>query len=396
MVLDGQVTDVLSRMDVSFHSQVAADHDAAKKPEPTNSKATGGTPLRYRIASAASLTSSKVGNGRPGVKESQGTPAPNGSLHGASMLERKLSRAMLSFRSESQLAEPHPADTLTASTVPVPGAVVPAGHAMNGSGSLQPPVDATCEVTLSPRSTATPVATPKKPIKWLAFLSHHKQDGGDAARVFVDTARRIFNAPPEDGGADANGTLSSISASLRDELIFLDSSNLSDLRRLLDHVEESANYILMLTRSALERPWVLAELVRAHKHGKRMLIICASWPGDESSPQGRGFKFPTHLDEAIDEWQEYYYESTLRSKAMSEASERESRFAKLLAGSLLFQRLKAKVAELLRNQQERPTNASTWVPERWEIVSNALKDSTTTFSRAISSWNFKPLAETEA
>ena len=189
MVLDGQVTDVLSRMDVGFHNQVAAaDPAVAKnKAESTNNKATNGTPLRNRMAS---LASSKVGNSRLGVKESQAGPTPNGSLHGASVLERKLSRAMLSYRSEAQLAEqPHLANPVAAqATVPIPVAVVPAGNGLNGrgNGSLQPPnaampIDATCAVTLSPRaSTATPVTTPKKPIKWLAFLSHHKQDGGDA------------------------------------------------------------------------------------------------------------------------------------------------------------------------------------------------------------------------
>jgi tRNA-dihydrouridine synthase len=218
--------------------------------------------------------------------------------------------------------------------------------------------------------------------------------------VFVDTARRVFamgNAP-----GDSVLPLSSITSILREELIFLDSSNLSDLRKLLDHVEESANYILMLTRSTLERPWVLAELVRAHKCGKRFLVINASWPGDEASPQGRSFKFPSHLDEAIDEWEEYYYESSLRSRAMKEASERQSRLEKMLAGSILFQRLKAKARELLRNQTERPANASTWEPERWDDalrvgLSSVWRDSRMTFTRAMSAFSFKPLpAENEA
>ena len=397
MVLDGQVTDVLSRMDIGFHSQ-----SVAGKPEPNGIKRRGDTnasPLRSRIASAASLAGSKVVHGR-GAKEHSPNSSPSGSLHAGSLLERKLSRAISSYRPEESSDAPAPAPA-QAVCVSIPASAPPAR--VNGAvddSSLQPPAalpvvaatqnGAERQVTLTPRAP-----TPKRPIKWLAFLSHHKQDGGDAARVFVDTARRIFRDTGETG-TDGIGLMSSISASLREELIFLDSSNLSDLRKLLDHVEESANYILMLTRSALERPWVLAELVRAHRHGKRMLVISVTWPGDESSPQGRGFKFPSHLDEAIDEWQEYYYESSLRSRAMSEASERESRFAKLLAGSVLFQRLKARVIEMLRNQQERPSNASTWLPERWEIVEKALKDSTSTFSRAINSMNFKPLSENEA
>lgn len=32
---------------------------------------------------------------------------------------------------------------------------------------------------------------------YLAFLSHHKADAGDAARIFVDTAKRLFEASAE-------------------------------------------------------------------------------------------------------------------------------------------------------------------------------------------------------
>ena len=406
MVLDGQVTDVLSRMDVSF---AATDAAPAKTAEHHKGKRRGdGTmiaslPLRNRIASAASMTTS--GRAAREHASTVSSPSPGASLHGAHALERKFSRAVLSDRVDETNASGAAAPT----PAPAPASATYASAevaALNGHWEVAaplPPAEGDAAVPLAwPTAVAsqnggeqrevtqTPRVVAKRPIKWLAFLSHHKQDGGDAARVFVDTARRIF------GGAEGGtATLSSISASLREELIFLDSSNLSDLRKLLDHVEESANYILMLTRAALERPWVLAELVRAHKQHKRMLIISVSWPGDETSPQGRGFKFPTHLDEAIDEWQEYYYESSLRSRAMSEASERENRLAKLLAGSLLFQRLKNKVLELLRNQQERPANASTWVPERWEL-SGVINDTRSTFSNALSAFNFRRLGANEA
>jgi len=194
--------------------------------------------------------------------------------------------------------------------------------------------------------------------KFLAFLSHHKEDGGDAARIFVDTARRVVG----DGGADAG------LAELSEDLIFLDSSNLSDLRKLLGHVEEAANYILLLTRCVLERPWVLAELVRAYKIGKHMIVINPSWPGDESSALGRSFRFPQHLDDAIDEWQEYFYEASLRKKAMDaiEGSSERGRFSalrRMLEGSVLFQRLKWAL-----QAQERPANPSTWVGERWDVI----------------------------
>lgn len=376
MVLDGQVIDALSRMDVSFAPTPTGG--AGDQGTPAHHSYNTSSPLRNRLANALGTNR----NTKDYTRE-MSRSGFNESVHGASKLERIFARSV---------------------------AEAPAGATAQHTPAVAPPTSSRADGARVPRfsapsaadnnltqkaagfaSTVDEGARQTKSTKWLAFLSHHKQDGGDAARVFVDTARRVFNAP--DGGA----TLAAISSSLQDDLIFLDSSNLSDLRRLLDHVEESANYILMLTRSTLERPWVLAELVRAHKCRKPMLIISATWPGDDSSPQGRGFKYPSHLDEAIDEWQEFYYESTLRSRAMSEASERHNRLEKMLAGSILFQRVKAKVAEWLRSQQERPANASTWLPERWAGLGNALHRSSVSITQAFTSFHFKPLlAENEA
>ena len=375
LVLEGQVTDALSRLDISFSSSGVVHASSAKQTKRATKRFgdyVTSSPLRARIATATSLAA----NGRA-AREQMSMP-PGNSLHGAHKLERKLTQA--AFMSNS-------ADNLAPAPEPAP--------AESASGMRHLPGVMATPSTESDRETTPTPRTSKKPIKWLAFLSHHKQDGGDAARVFVDTARRVFGAQSDLGSPGGMGTLSSIASSLQEELIFLDSSNLSDLRRLLDHVEESANYILMLTRSTLERPWVLAELVRAHQQGKRMLVISVAWPGDDTSPQGRGFKFPTHLDEAIDEWQEYLYESSLRLRAMSEASERESRLAKIIAGSILLQRLKTRLAELLRNQQERPSNASTWLPERWEL-SSMIQESGTGFTRAVNAFRFRALPENEA
>ena len=205
------------------------------------------------------------------------------------------------------------------------------------------------------------------PIKWLAFVSHHKQDCGEAARVFVDTARRVFGSiGDDDDGIDS-------------ELIFLDSNNLSDLRQLLDHIDQSANFILMLTRQSLERPWVLAELITAHNSGKPILVVATQWPGDDTSAQGRSFKFPQHLDEAIDEWQEYYFESRMREKFIEAAEEQDSWLGKLIASSVFLTLLKEfiqRIAQCLidscQGGTERPTNASSWVRDRWTIITEKM------------------------
>jgi hypothetical protein len=72
----------------------------------------------------------------------------------------------------------------------------------------------------------------RRPIQFLAFLSHHKEDGGDAARIFVDTARRItranriVNSEP-DSKLQKVHEMSNV---LGNNMIFLDST-VSDLAR---------------------------------------------------------------------------------------------------------------------------------------------------------------------
>ena len=378
IVLEGQITDILSRMDISFAMASAADSGAERvsfKPNPLEhldslppsppsaeqdeipTPKASKEPLMRHIASAFSGKSSakrdqtrekdKVSDSSVrGMFAESSTKASSKldvlsdpSTRGSRKLERALSHAF----------------TVQGGLPGQEGQGEEAAGATGGASSIMSAADAT-----SGRSEDGPIEGGPK---WLAFLSHHKKDGGDAARVFVDTARRVFSASDEDG---AGGTLSKVASKVNKELIFLDSSNLSDLSQLLNHVEESANYILMLTRSTLERPWVLAELVRAHQCGKRILVISASWPGDESSPQGRSFKL-AHLDEAIDEWQEFYYESTLRMRAMTQSSERSGPLAKMIAGSLFFQRVKENLKSWLhQTNTQRPANASTWMPEKWD------------------------------
>ena len=124
--------------------------------------------------------------------------------------------------------------------------------------------------------------------EYVAFLSHHKADAGDAARIFVDTARRLI-----DKRRSVSDAASKLLAPVRDretagrnwwdeggqlhipseKLIFLDSNNLSDLKELLKQVDKSANHLLMMSRQVLERPWVLCELVAAAKTGKPFHVI---------------------------------------------------------------------------------------------------------------------------
>jgi len=199
---------------------------------------------------------------------------------------------------------------------------------------------------------------------WLAFLSHHKSDAGDAARIFVDTARRIIEQAELEGAAHAKAdhldslellaslsssaaTLSSASATPPRQRrvsnvplgadatlpstmkrqstrrfsgvtkgptqVFLDSNDLTDLKQLISHVKSSANHVIMLSRATLERPYVLCELAVAYAHSKHITVVRVDWPGETDSLHGRTFSFPRHLDEAIEEWEEVAYFQRARS-----------------------------------------------------------------------------------
>jgi len=83
----------------------------------------------------------------------------------------------------------------------------------------------------------------------------------------------------------------------------LDSNNLKELWKLLDFVRASKNYILMLSRDTLNRPWVLAELCAAYQDGLHIVVVLIEFPGREKN--SKMFRFPRDLEASIAEWTEY-------------------------------------------------------------------------------------------
>jgi len=68
------------------------------------------------------------------------------------------------------------------------------------------------------------------------------------------------------------------------QLFFLDSTNLLDLRNLNQHIAESANYILLLSRATLTRPVVLVEVHRyTVKHLTVSRLTMLRLPSDQCS-----------------------------------------------------------------------------------------------------------------
>jgi len=136
-------------------------------------------------------------------------------------------------------------------------------------------------------------SSPENRKDFFGFLSHHKLDAGDAARIFVDNARKIAQDKPDQR---KYGKIENI--------MFLDSNNLKELDNLLTYVRASKNYLLLLSRDTLNRPWVLAELCAAHQDGCSMHSVLVEFPGREKN--SKMFRFPQDLDAAISEWTDYY------------------------------------------------------------------------------------------
>mmetsp|Transcript_55857 Transcript_55857/g.130731 ORF Transcript_55857/g.130731 Transcript_55857/m.130731 type:complete len:817 (+) Transcript_55857:69-2519(+) len=125
--------------------------------------------------------------------------------------------------------------------------------------------------------------------EFFSFLSHHKKDGGEVARVFVEGFKTQLVQKAEH---------QSVIQRFKDtNLIFLDSNNLRDLASLLPRVERTMNIVVLMTRQVLKRPWCIAEITRAFHAGRRIILVVVEWPDKKTDP--RAFRMPQDLDEAV-------------------------------------------------------------------------------------------------
>lgn len=136
----------------------------------------------------------------------------------------------------------------------------------------------------------------EKDAKFLCFVSHHKEDGGEVARLFVD---RLRSAMISSTDVVRSRAVSRVSA---EHIAFLDANNLKDLTALLDFVVYSQNLVVLLTRKVLTRPWVLAEIITAYTNKINFVCVLVDWTSRDDL---RRFRFPDHFDEAIDNWKKY-------------------------------------------------------------------------------------------
>ena len=115
--------------------------------------------------------------------------------------------------------------------------------------------------------------------KYAAFLSHFKNEAAAEARILKSDLVRTLRA--------------------REDQIFLDSDNLSDLRELLNCVVESDALILIYTNSVLTRPWCLLELVTAVQNNVPIITVRAAnvFAGDVNDIDGILSNLPAYLAE---------------------------------------------------------------------------------------------------
>merc|ERR1719326_2025616 len=93
------------------------------------------------------------------------------------------------------------------------------------------------------------------------FVSHHKADAGTEAVLMQEALERLLEFDPESPGRDMMAP------------VFLDSNDLVDLNDLRNHVESTANLLLLLTPEVLWRPWCLVEIVTAVQHGVNVVLV---------------------------------------------------------------------------------------------------------------------------
>jgi len=79
----------------------------------------------------------------------------------------------------------------------------------------------------------------------------------------------------------------------RERLLFLDSVELRDLDELLNAVRSSSNFVILLTKGVLTRPWVLAELTVAVAEQKNIVAVRIEWPCKDDE---KHFAFPDCIE----------------------------------------------------------------------------------------------------
>eukprot|EP00931_Biecheleriopsis_adriatica_P054212 TRINITY_DN31883_c0_g1_i1.p1 TRINITY_DN31883_c0_g1~~TRINITY_DN31883_c0_g1_i1.p1 ORF type:complete len:704 (-),score=102.45 TRINITY_DN31883_c0_g1_i1:344-2455(-) len=127
------------------------------------------------------------------------------------------------------------------------------------------------------------------------FVCRHQEDGAQVARTFSDNMCRqlISSRRPE-----RRLVSSQLSA---DRIIYHDMELSKDLQEVLDHVAASNNFVILLTKQVLCKPWVLAALTTAMMHSKNIICVNVDW----GKKDAKKYSKERDLEVRIECWEEH-------------------------------------------------------------------------------------------
>ena len=143
-------------------------------------------------------------------------------------------------------------------------------------------------------------------IKRLGYVSFYKNQAMDAAWGFVSVVKELAYAGSE---SKAEGFLKNTYRAAkylkRDEFMMLNTEmkGVLVLDPIVRAIEESASFVLVLSRECLEQPINCLELCAAHRAGLPIVPVIVEWPMLER--EGRDFRFPYDLELLITELSTY-------------------------------------------------------------------------------------------
>lgn len=123
------------------------------------------------------------------------------------------------------------------------------------------------------------------------FLSHYKAEAASSAALMEENLNRLLQEEILDVVFQAP--------------VFLDSENLLNLGDLNPHVTHSHNFLLLLTKGVLTRPWCLLECVIAVRSKANILPVII-----EAADAEQQFAFPD----------DFYYERLLAGEELDEST----------------------------------------------------------------------------
>jgi len=205
-------------------------------------------------------------------------------------------------------------------------------HGSSGNGGADAPAQEPPPLTAPPVALSLPGAAPMGPppefdmskslnmrlkelddlqndpynIKRLGYVSFYKNQAMDAAWGFVSVVKELAYAGSE---SKAEGFLKNTYRAAkylkRDEFMMLNTEmkGVLVLDPIVRAIEESASFVLVLSRECLEQPINCLELCAAHRAGLPIVPVIVEWPMLER--EGRDFRFPYDLELLITELSTY-------------------------------------------------------------------------------------------